>query len=169
MPSTPSALVIGGVPSNLVLPEGSRATHVDNDLHDICSRLRELDPNLRLALVEHVNGNAIWAVTEVDRTGTESLVFRVGPNCELEELDARVITKIEWIRRIPAQERLAQIERDIERERAAAAEARSEKLYEDMGSKFLSDLYKCGFVHDPNPRSMVPTNKTARRAGRRIT
>lgn len=164
----PSALILDGIPSNLLLPEGSRATHVENDLHEICARLRELDPNLRLALIEHVNGNAIWAVMEIGRDGQEHLVVRVGPGCALDALDARVITHIEWIRRIPAAERLATIERELARERESAAADRSEKLYEDMGSEFLSNLYKCGFVHGPNPRSMVPSNKTARRAGRRI-
>lgn len=161
------SLIIDGLPSNLSLPEGSRATHVEHDLHDICARLRELDPSLRLCLLEHVNGQAVWAVTEIDRTGTESLIVRVGPGCQLDALDARVITHIEWIRRIPAEERLAQIERDIERDRAAAAAEASEKLYENMGSKFYRDLHELGFIQGARTESYNRRTKGAQRAGRR--
>ena len=161
------SIFIDGVPTNLVLPEGSRATHVENDLHDISSRLRELDPNLRLCLLEHVNGDAVWAVTEIDRTGQESLVVRVGPGCQLDALDARVISHIEWIRRIPAEERLAQIERDIARERAAAEEAKSEAMYEGMGSEFYRNLHELGFIQGARTESFNRRTKAAQRAGRR--
>lgn len=164
----PSALILDGIPSNLLLPEGSRATHVENDLHEICARLRELDPNLRLALIEHVNGNAIWAVMEIGRDGQEHLVVRVGPGCALDALDARVITHIEWIRRIPAADRLATIERDIARERESAAADRSEKLYEDMGGQFYRNLHELGFIQGARTESYNRLTKGARRAGRSI-
>lgn len=167
MPISPNGLIVGGLPTNLVLPEGSRATHVESDLHDICARLRELDGNLRLCLIEHVDGRAIWSVNEITREGAEELIFRIGPGCELEELDARVITKVEWIRRIPAAERLAQIEKDIAIERESAAAEASERLYENMGSKFYSDLHRLGFVQGARTESLNKRNRAAQRAGRR--
>lgn len=170
MPSSPAVapLIVAGVPTNITLPVGSRGTHVDSDLHDIAARIAEIDSALRLVLLEHVDGRAVWAVTEVDRRGVESLVFRIGPGCEIDALDGRVIDKLQWIRRIPASERAAKIERELAAEAAAREEHSREKLYEDMGGSFYNNLFKCGFVTTPKPESLRPLNKTARRAGRRI-
>lgn len=161
-----SALVLDGLPTNLMLPEGSRATHVENDLHQICDRLKELDGSLRLALIEHVNGSAVWAVMEIGRDGVEHLVVRVGPGCQLDALDGRVIEHIEWIRRIPAAERLATIEKNIAREQEYARKQASEKLYEDMGASFYKSLHDCGFI-DTRRESYNKRSRAAQRAGRR--
>lgn len=168
-PLAPTPLVIAGVPSNIRLPPGSRATHVDSDMHSISSRLREIDPNLFVALIEHADGEqAVWAVCETDRTGVESLVFRVGPGCQIDALDQRVITHIEWIRRIPADQRAREIQKQLDIEEVARADTERDTMYEKMGGSLYDNLFKCGFVMTPKPESYRPLNRTARRAGRKI-
>ncbi len=168
MLATPTPLVINGVPSNIRLPEGSRATHVDSDLYAISDRLRELDPSLFINLLEHTDGRAVWAVCETDRAGRASLIFRVGAGCEVEVLDGRVIEKINYIRRVPAAERMARLERELAREREAREADELDKLYESFGGTLYDNLFRCGFVMTPKSESRTPQNKTARRAGRRI-
>ncbi len=164
----PTPLVIAGVPSNIRLPEGSRGTHISSDLFDISARLREIDTALFIILLEHVNGQAVWAVCETDRAGVESLVFRVGPGCEIDELDQRVVDKINYIRRVPANERMRLLQRDLDREADAKRDDERERMYEQMGSTLYDNLFKCGFVMTPKPESRTPQNATARRAGRRL-
>lgn len=171
MPTTApiAPLVIAGVPSNIRLPLGSRATHVDSDMHNISARLREYDPNVCAVFVEHVDGRAIWSICETDRTGRMTLVFRVGPGCAIDALDGRVIQRLQYLQSVPLAERARQLEAECLRDAEARREHEREKLYEDIGGSFYSNLHKCGFISSPRSESMVPTNKTARRAGRKIT
>ncbi len=166
MPIAP--IIINGVPSNIRLPEGSRASHVDSDLHNISGRLRELDGNLFLALIEHVGGDAIWAVCETNREGVETLVFRVGPGCEIDALDGRVIEKLNYIRSVPVHERIARLEREIDAEREAKHAEGLERLYDSWGGDLYDGLFRYGFVNEQRPESVRKLNKTAKRAGRRI-
>ncbi len=166
-PVTP--LVIAGVPSNIRLPKGSRGTHIDSDMYDISSRLRELDGSLFVSLIEHADGRAMWAVCETDRAGVESLIFRVGPGCEIDELDGRVIAKLNYIRSVPAGERARKLQAELDREAESKREHEREQMYDQMGSSFYNNLIKCGFVHTPKAESIRPLNSTARRAGRRMT
>ncbi len=170
MPSlAPTPLVISGVPSNIRLPPGSRGTHVDSDMYDISSRLRELDPNLFIALLEHVDGGAVWAVCETDRAGVESLCFRVGPGCAIDALDLRVINHVEWLMRVSPADRMAAIQHELDREAKHRADDEREEMYEKMGGSLYDNLFKCGFVMTPKPESYRPLNATAKRAGRRIS
>lgn len=162
------SLTVAGIPSNIILPEGSKAQFVESDLYDICERIRELDENLRVVVLEHVDGRAVFAITEIDRQGNVNLVMRIGPGCKIDALDGRVIDHLNWIRAIPADVRAAQIEKEIAAERAYADEQKAEKLYEDMGQTLYDNLFKCGFVMTPRPESRTPTNATARRHGRSI-
>lgn len=165
---TSSLLSVAGVPTNLRLPEGSTLAYCEPDLYNICERLRELDEALSVIVMKDDAGGAAFAITERTRQGVEELVMRVGPGCKIDALDARVIEHIEWIRRIPAAERAAQIEREIAAEARSREEQKSEKLYEDIGGSFYDNLFKCGFVTTPKPESRKPMNATAIRAGRRI-
>lgn len=169
MPSTPIALIaIAGVPSNIRMPEGSRATHVSSDLYGISNRLRELDGDLFIAALEAPDGSFGWAVCETDRKGVESLIFRVGPGCEIDELDGRIIDKLNYLRSVPLHERIAKLEAEIDRERAAMHADKLEGMYESFGGSLYDALFRCGFVHEQRPESVRKLNKTARRAGRRV-
>lgn len=170
MSSAPIApIAIAGVPSNIRLPEGSRATHVEADLLHISDRLRELDGDLSLILLEHVDGQACWAICETDRQGVESLVFRVGPGCEIDALDARVIEKLNYLRSVPLHDRLRRLESEIDRERAQQHQDKLDGMYEKWGGKLYDALFRCGFVHDQRPESVRKLNATAKRAGRSIS
>lgn len=162
-----SPLIINGCPSNIRLPEGSRATHVESDLHDIAGRLLELGPpRLHLELLEHADGRAVWAVCETDESGVEYLVFRVGKDCEIDALDGRVIERVQYLRHVPLNERLAHCERQIENERKAREAAKAEQMYDNLGSTLYSNLARLGFI-DTRVESLRPQNATARRAGRK--
>lgn len=166
MPSAPIA--IAGVPSNIRMPEGSRATHVSSDLYGISLRLQELDGDLFIALLEAPDGSVGWAVCETDRQGVESLIFRVGPGCEIDELDGRIIEKLNYLRSVPLAERIAKLEAEIDRERASAHENKLEQMYDSFGGTLYDALFRCGFVHEQRPESVRKLNKTARRAGRLV-
>lgn len=169
MNATPMpALIASGIPTNIRLPEGSKVTFVEADLHDICARIAHLDENLHVVVLEHTDGRAAFAITETDRQGVESLVMRIGPGCKIDALDGRVIQHIEWIRRIPVAERMAQIEKELEQERTAAEEQAFEKLYDSIGGSLYNNLHRLGFTDTPKPESRVPVNATARRAGRTV-
>lgn len=158
------AIVLDGVPTNIRLPEGSRATHVESDLYNIAERLREIDPNYRLTLLEHADGRAVWSVNELTRDGKEALIFRVGPGCEIDELDARVISKVQYLRAVPVHERLAKIEREVAQEKAKRAEEQAEAMYARLGEKMYSQLSRLGFIDTPRAESLPNRNATARRA-----
>lgn len=163
-------LIINGVPSNIRLPQGSRATHVESDLHDIAARLLDLGPpRLSLELLEHVDGAAVWAVCETSLDNIESLVFRVGPGCHIDALDGRVIERVQFLRAVPVSERLKIIEADIDRERERRHQDASEALYEKLGAPMYANLARLGFTGAPRVENIRPQNKTARRAGRRMT
>lgn len=161
-------LVIAGVPTNIRLPAGSRGTHVDSDMFDISQRLAAIDPALRIDLLEHVDGRAVWAVNEEALDGSIQLIMRVGPGCAIDELDGRVVARINWIRRIPAGERARVLERELQAEAAYRAVQERERLYDSIGGTFYDGLHRFGFIQTPKPESVRPLNKTARRAGRRI-
>jgi hypothetical protein len=162
-----SSLVIDGVPTNIRLPEGSRATHVDSDLYGIAERIRELDPRYTLSLIEHVDGSAIWAVCEPDLSGVEHLIFRVGPGCEIDALDDRVIKRLEFLRFVPLERRYEEAAREAARQVKVRRAEQSERMYAALGAPMYSQLARLGFVDTPRSESMRPTNATARRAGRR--
>lgn len=165
-----SPIAIAGVPTNIRLPDGSRATHVESDLYNIAERLLELGaPRLSLALLEHVDGGAVWAVMETDESGVERLVFRVGKGCEITELDGRVVERVQFLRAVPVSTRLRILEAEIDAERKGREADKAEDMYERLGGPMYSQLARLGFIDTPRTESMRPQNATARRAGRRQT
>lgn len=161
-----ASMVIAGQPSNIHLPDGSRATHVEHDLLCIAERLYELDERLRIDLLEHVDGRAVWAINEETQAGID-LIMLVGPGNKFTELDGRVIEHIEWLRRFSSQERAAMLIKDIEAANAKALVDEREQMWEELGPKFYSALHSCGFLTTARPESYNRLNRTATRAGRR--
>ena len=163
--STPhSGLVIDSKPTNLRLPPELGSAFVDSDMFGICERLKAYDPNLSVILLDGAN----FAIVETDSNGVENLVFRVGPGCEIDALDGRVFAKLNYIRSVPADVRLREMEAEIAREREAMIEERKEKMWENMGAPLYSNLARLGFIDTPRTESLRPQNRAARRAGRRM-
>lgn len=157
-----SPLVIDSRPTNLRLPPELGSAFVDSDMFGICDRLREYDPDLSVVLLDGAN----FAIVETDRNGVERLVFRVGPGCEIDALDGRVLAKLNYIRSVPADVRLREMEAEIAREREAMIETQKEKMWEGMGAPLYANLARLGFIDTPRTESMRPQNRAARRAGR---
>lgn len=163
----PPALIMSGQPSNVFLPNGSRAAHVTADLYGIADRIRELDPRLRIDLLEHVNGTASWGISEETPAGID-LVMLVGPGNKFDALDGRVVRHLQWLMSVSPQQRARELIREIDAANAAAVEASREKLYETMAPVIYRGLHEGGFIQTPRPESFNKLNKTARRAGRSI-
>ena len=162
-----SELVIDGRPSNLrVPPELGAHFMVDGDMYGICARLREYSASHGMRLAIGVLPPEHFAIMEEGPDGKDRLVFRVGPGCEIDELDGRVIDKLNYIRTVPAAQRLRDMEREIDRERLAREDEQREKMWANLGAPLYANLAKCGFISTPRPESYRPQNKTARRAGR---
>lgn len=164
--SISSLVIAGSTPTNFRLPRGSRADYVTGDVYDICARLKAIDPRLSVIQLSHVDGRKVYAISDQGPDGVERLVFRVGPDCEIDELDARVIEKIEWIRRVDVKDRVTILEKELAREKAAREDDEREDLYEKIGGKWYDAAYKSGMVDSAKPMSVRPLNATAKRAGR---
>lgn len=163
-----SELVIDGVPTNLrVPPELGARFMVDGDTFSICARVREYAAAHGMKLHVIVLPPQHFAICETDRSGRESLIFRVGPGCEIDELDGRVIDKLNHIRTVPADVRLRDLEREIDREKVAREDQQREKMWATMGEPLYANLSRLGFVSTPRAESYRPLNNTARRAGRK--
>lgn len=162
-----SGLIVDSRPTNLRLLNEYRHAFLDGDLLDICGRLREYSAShgQRISVVQIDPTH--FAICETDARGVENLVFRVGPGCDIDALDGRVIDKLNYIRTVPVGERLRRLEAEFEREKLAREEEQTEKMWANLGAPMYASLARCGFIDVPRRESMRPLNNTARRAGRR--
>lgn len=140
--ATDLVLPHGTRPSNLHLPAGATATLVDGDVYAICERVREVDPALKVILLEG-GGKYTYAIVETAKNGEEMLVFRV------KELDARVIEKLQRMMSLPLSERLKQLEKEEYKFEADELEKQHNELYEKIGAPMWGDLERCGFIQRP--------------------
>ncbi len=162
MPTPPSLILPGSsVPSNLSVPPGARVAAVESDVLDICARIAEIDPDCRI-VVMHAGAKAKFALVQRAADNQEYLVLRA------DELDQRIVEQLQYIMRWPVKERLARIQKEIDAELAARERDESEALYDQLGGFFYDGLHRYGFTGTPNPRSVTPLGKTARRHGRKI-
>lgn len=131
-------------PDNMRVPYGDAAHLVENDVYNICARIKELDPNLYLYLLDPpiVLGDKTYryTVSEMCEDRVERLVSR------FEDLDARIIEHLQYLLHVPFEHRMA----EAEKLEARAEEDRKEndlaELYESMGRPMWTDLEKCGFI-----------------------
>lgn len=93
------------VPENL---RAGRVRMVDNDLYNICDRVKEIDKNLYL--VYHENHKEPWVVMEHCADGTERFVSRY------EELGAHILDNLRYMLAVPFEKRLAETQARIDRE-----------------------------------------------------
>lgn len=165
-------LLVAGLPTNLRLPEGSCLAYVDSDLHDICGRIAEITPQLRVVVAQDPEGVTAFVITELVTRATgpaEELVLRVGPGCEIDALDGRVIDRINFIRHFTPAERAAEIDKQIARDEVAREAAQAELLWEKLGAPMYRQMSPLGFTHDTRVEQ-IPTLTKARqraRSGRR--
>lgn len=152
--------------SSLILPRpdnvhGRFGTYVDGDVYNISERMRELSQHLSLQVLDPpVTGfgkTYHFAICEYSpKSGREELVMRV------EALDARVITALERMRKIPFEHRFKEMEKLEAKWAEEERERQLNELYEKMGGNMRIQLERCGFTDSWGPK-YAPTNKTARR------
>lgn len=156
-----SELVIEGVPTNLMLPPGARVSRVEADVFNICERLREHDPNLRINVMQDCGEHA-FIVTELGPDGVERIVTRVP------ELNASLIEECQRMLAIPLKDRLRAIDKENARRKTEFEDAKLEEMWEGAGQQTYNAMFKGGFVHVPKSESYRPLSRAATRAGRKV-
>ncbi len=158
----PSAeLIVAGVPSNIILPPGAKPlAQVEGDVYGICERLREYDPNIRVVPVEDGGDGIHFIVAEV---GSDGELREIMP---VQQLDGSIIERLKYLASVPAMQRLAEIQKQLDKDKADREAQEAGLLYEKVGGPTRSAIFKAGFTHMPDPQSRRPLNATAKRAGR---
>lgn len=129
-----SSLIAAGKPLNL----RSEATMVESDVYDICNRVREIDPDLTI----HVNPDGHrfkFSVQHVDKVGNEYFV------CGADELDARLVDRIQYMLHVPFEKRYAEVSAYEDKLRADLDKQQWDKFYENMGQRMFRQLATDGF------------------------
>lgn len=137
--------------AELVVPiHPDNLRHQDNrvpmtsDVFNICERIKEIDPNLYIYALDPpvLLGDRVlnYSICEICRDGVERLVMRVNA------LDARIIEHLEYLLRVPFEQRFAEAERRADKIEADAREAELDKLYEEVGAPMLPLLERTGFM-----------------------
>ncbi len=83
------------MPANLASRGYVRVT---SDVFNICERIKEISPNLRLNYTE--GRDEPWVVTELSKDGEERFVSRHA------EADARILERLQYMLHVPIMERL---------------------------------------------------------------
>lgn len=144
-------LLLPFVPSNVHVEGRWRNAEVTSDVYNIAERLKELSPRLRINLTQDT-ATGQWAYSIVEDTATGwQMVFR----CK--KLDARVIEHVQYLMRVPFEQRYAEAEKIVERDAADAKAQEHEELYETLGGPMLRELERCGFLDGGRGKSFAKT------------
>jgi hypothetical protein len=140
-----SDLLIQHVPKNFRSDWGT--TEVTGDLYNICNRMAELSPNLlmrdRAGYGWPEDGGKRYICSEICVDGIERWVWG------FQELDARVIEKLEYMLHVPFEIRFAEAERLEAQIEEARKQAELDRLVETVGLPMLPDLERTGFIQRP--------------------
>lgn len=146
MPQAPKKMLMtSSIPANLRLRDDVRVkllggqAGIESDMHKICDRIAEISPRLFIIQLEDSDARS-WLIMEQTVHGSEELVYKTN------ELDARVLAKIRYMRSVPLEKRVAKLEAEIKAEEAAAHENEMEEFYEKMGEDFHKQLAHDGFI-----------------------
>lgn len=149
----------GVVPTNLRIPPGSRAIHLESDVYGVCEQLREIDPSLYVVVRVTERNEAEFIVMEDCRDGVHRLVFKT------DALDGRVLTKLRRLMAKPLDERLRELEAMEHKYEADRYEEELDRLYEDLGRPMWTQLEHDGFIETRGvsfPKRGVAAPKRAR-------
>jgi hypothetical protein len=137
----------GTAPSNLVLPNDTRTRMVGSDMFDICSRIAEVSPNLYVVVHEKPSGELMhYSVMEKCADGVQRLALNVGPGKSIDALDQRVVDRLQYLLRVPLNQRLAEHEKLEEKHKAEQKQTELDTLYEKMGRRMHWQLERDGFI-----------------------
>lgn len=154
------SLEIPVAPRNYVDDWGTPS--VSGDVYGICERIHDIDPSLRIRdRHEPGDGGFRYIVSEMCKDGIERWV------CGVNELDARLVTRIQRILAVDLKDRLDEADKADARFKQQEHDDKLDAMVEKIGGPMESLLYKCGFI-DNRPVS-YPTKGVAgpaRGAGR---
>ena len=139
-----SSLIVAGQarPTNLHLSPELSAVEIESDLYNICERVKEVDPNLYIIDLQK-GASHTWGIMESCKDGVERLVFKTN------DLDGRVIQKLQRLVAVPLSERLKAHEAEEKAWKASEEDRELEELYDRAGRPMWTDLEKCGFIDRP--------------------
>jgi hypothetical protein len=150
----------GMAPANLHLRDSTKARFVDGDMFDICGRLAEISP--RLYIVELTDAdNAAYVIMESCDDLVQRQVYKLEKG---QELDARVLTKVQYLLNVPFEHRLKVIDAENAKYEADHHENILEETYEKMGGQFRKQLEHDGFI--THRGTSYPLTGPRQRAGR---
>lgn len=136
-------------PTNLSLPPGTGIAYVDADMYDICERVKEISPDIKIVAYDNDGSKYTHGICE-DTPSKLALIFKVGPACpDTPVLDGRVISKLRRLLAVPLDERLKLIEKEEAKYEADCKENELEELYETMGRPMWTQLEHDGFITRP--------------------
>lgn len=108
-------------------------------MFDICKRIQEVDKRLFIiTLPEDEQYN--FAIMEQVNPSEAHLVKKYA------ELDARVISDVQYMQSIPLNERVKVMEREIDAANDKFEDDKMEELYENMGRAMWTQLDHDGFI-----------------------
>lgn len=133
-------------PSNMDTRFGNLVEH---DLYMIAERIKEVDPSLFIVFHEEREDASKYVVMEKCEDGVDRMVFRT------DALDGRIIEKLQYLRHVPFERRLAEAERTEAQAKASHESYQREKMYEEIGAPMLPLLLKTGAID--SRRESYPT------------
>lgn len=138
-----SSLLIPVAPTNYRSDWGS--VQVSGDVYRICERVAEIDPNLivRERPDWQTAGGFRYIISEMSKDNVERWVLGI------DDLDGRLIERLERMLYIPFEERYAAAEREEEQHKKAEVERELDELAETIGLPMQTQLERCGFVQRP--------------------
>ena len=143
-------------PSNLSLDPSVRAGLVESDMYNICERIKELDPNLKI--IHLIDGETqSFVIMETGRDGKEYYVMKTS------ELDGRVLEKLRYLLHVPFEDRIKALEKGNEEFEKKAHEDALDELYERVGRPMWTTLEKTGFIDRPVSYPKAPRRKDTRK------
>ena len=130
-------MLVTQLPEGLKLANDSKMVFVESDLYGIVERLQQIDPNLYV--VFHEKNEKPFTVMERCADGVMRFVARY------EELDARVIEHMQYLLKVPFEERLKKVEKEID-EANALYEKPDEEILDWLATEMRRDMLKYGIV-----------------------
>lgn len=139
-------LILPGVhPDNLQMDGRLREIDITGDVYRICDRVKEHFGDLIfIRCIEDVyHGGIAYMVMENTPTGQQVVYVT-------KELDARVIENIQYLLKVPFEQRIKEVEAWMDREIEDEKDDEFEEIYERLGGPMLRQLEHDGFIETRN-------------------
>lgn len=150
-------MLVAGIPDNMRLDvsgDQNKMAMVDSDLWNIAERVKEIDPNLMI--IFHADAKEPFVVMENGPDGVSRFVARYA------ELDQRILEDLRYMARIPFDERMKKIEREIDK-RNEALEKPDEEVMDWLATEMRREMKKANMI-DPVGETFYGFNPKRKKA-----